>query len=561
MGVFFYEMFRPAWKQAVLDERAGPLAPFFEDTRPMELGKIVITRCDDHLKHTSLDYLASRSEAPFTLPSGLLLDDDIDEEEKEMKDLFLSDFVRHNETKRNGLATHNELMLMSLAKVHYVRRSRTRKWAELEPWIRTAPTADVVRLLMEARVRLGEAMSRHGHLVGGVPYETRTEKHKRRQENRMDRLCPTDHSLTEWQEKRRQQQEEDERETAKETAQRQLIKEALKLVKRKREKPADYDDEDAIPEGVPPLNPRAFPPAAPYPDVDELFEEAAFFLTCYWAFHEQELAATFGEHLEVVPSNAEVCHRLTNGAVGGEMGLVWSGNTATMYPIMATQFFAQAWSEQRWLQKHPVRDVAVSQRWLEAFAAFLIERLDTQMQDEHVKEFSSNCYEVVLPIGGRGLIKRCYGAQGGEARRQVYRAHSVSVVAEIDEMFDTEASLKLIGYDDTHPLGDAMAMMFVQTSCDSEAPESFSMVDRCMLATSELIQRGRVLEITKTPVITRLTNEWVVLHPKEGLWLRPSTNTFAAAWMVFLSLLKDEYDFEVGGTTLSYWEQKLSIQV
>ena len=307
----------------------------------------------------------------------------------------------------------------------------------------------------------------------------------------------------------------------------------------------DYEDEEPMPEGLSTLVRREFPRVEPYPDVGALMDEVSFFVTCYWVEGPPEGGV-----------DQSACYRLTNGAVGGELGELWSGSAASKYLIMATQFFAQAWTERRWLERFPVSEVVVPAEWTDGFGAFLVERLNTQMQEEHVKEFSSNCYETLLPIGARGLAMRLNGSRGGAARKLVYLTQSVSVVSEIDEMFDTEASLKLVGYDPAHPLQDAMSCMFVQVACDTES--DFSMVLRCTLPTADLIQRGKQLETCPTPLICRLCNQWLVAD--RGAWHRPSVNTFAAAWMVLLSLLKQHHDFQLDVMTdLSYWEQKLGV--
>lgn len=574
------------WKQAVIKAR-NPV--YYEDEEAYVIIDRLLSACDAHLGCTSLEYLASSSERPSlsNLPPNLTLDEtDIHlKDEKRLRELFLRDFVLHNQPQI-GL-TKNELLFLALAKAHYTLRARTFKWAEKEPRLRVDTPACVFGPLMDARTKLAETMSVHGHIVHGVPYETRQSKQRRRKECRMDRLCPTDHTLVEWQELRKAQEDEEAREANEEVERARRVQQALRLRKRRVEEeegqlyPSDEDDDyrdeaqhgdpdRIIGEGV------EWKPQAAFPNVDSAMDEVSFFLTCYYVAGVEALADEMGsvpeEELVLSEERKKERDLLTNGSQGGNLGDMWRHefnpsdprNYARSYLVMATQFFAQAWCEERWWATFPMRVVKVPVALQRGFAGYVAGRLDQSIQDSHLKEFHANCFEWLLPIGGRGLATRLTGVKGGQPRKRMYQMHGVSVVSEIDEMVDSEAGVRLVGYDPLHPLFDAQAMMWVQSTCYGQNASLFSMIARCTLPTDQLLRMGKALEekgVSRRPWIVRLCGVWLV-HDKDQGWVRPNKEGFASAWLVFLCLLKEKHRFQMDDLNdLSYWEAKLRVKL
>jgi hypothetical protein len=237
-------------------------------------------------------------------------------------------------------------------------------------------------------------------------------------------------------------------------------------------------------------------------------------------------------------------------------------DAALSYLLMCSSFFAQVWIEQKWRDRFPIRDVRVDTR---PFATYTADRVECELQENQVKEFGYNAYTLLLPIGGKGLARRTWGGRGGAPRTILNKMNGTSIIHEIDELFDTQASLKLIAYDDQHPLQDPLALMLVQMTCSGNS-STFSMVSRCTLASCDLMHMGAALEVGpahRRPLIVRLCNEWMVQDPQgTGSWVRPSVNKFSAAWLVFLSLLKQNHHFSLDTLTdLRYWEQVLGVSL
>jgi hypothetical protein len=562
---------RALWKSIVKKEREEKYSQFYEAEDAYAVMERLVSACDEHLSDTSLEYLASATERCI-LPEGLTRGG-LEKDTSALKTMFLESFPLHNLPRKDLKPTKNELQFMALARAHYVSCARGRgDWATREVKVRTAPAADSIRALLDARIRLGCAMSTHGHVIKGVPYETAEQRRARREEERMDRLCPLDHTINEWEELRQKQRMEEAKEVEEEQRKALLIREAVQVARhmKKRKAPADdlYEwdnedpDEEPIPKGDATLLASTFPPPAPYPDLEDLFDEVSFFLTTYWVEGNEEVAKFVELDKEIEPSPECVKARdaLTNSASGGDLGMCWADNCASSYLIMATAFFAASWTEYMWKAKFPVRDVQVPLPWMEGFASYIIDRLEIQLQDETCKMFSSASFEMLMPIGARSLVQRMLGARGGAARKLVYRLHSVAVVAECDELISTESAIRLIGYDESHPLFDALAATFVAMSCFGEHTD-FSMIDRCTVATSDLIQRGRAFDLKgplRRPLITRLCGEWLVHDCVTDQWIRPFPNKFSSSWMVLLSLLKESHRYSMDSMTdLSYWDAKL----
>jgi hypothetical protein len=565
-------MSRALWKVQAEIERSETFGLFYENEDAYVIVDRLVQTCDEHLARTSLEYLASASEQCI-LPPGLTIHPDtLKADVDALQQLFLRDFMTFNQPRKDLKPTKNELVFMALARAHYISNARAR-WAHHEPRLRIS---EAVRPLLDARIRLGCAMSVHGHLVKGLPYETVEQRRKRRQEERIDGLCPLDFTYGEWEEMKEKQRKEEAKDAEEDSRKSAVIREAAQIARHKKRKavreshdevgelyPSDEDD-DPIPKGDEySIRLSDFPPPSPFPSLESLWDEVSYFLTCYWVEGPESVARYIDAHKDVTPSPAMIQSRdrLTNSASGGDLGLLWSDNAATHYLIMATQFFAQAWTEHRWKSRFPIRDVEVPDDWQQGFTTYVVDRLEMQLQDENVKEFSSGVFELLMPIGGRGLFQRLQAARGGAARKLVYRMQSVAAVSEIEEMLSTEAAIKLIGYDDTHPLYDPLVLMLVQMSCYAENPD-FSMTERCMVQTSDLLQRGKALELRdsmRRPLIVRVCGEWMV-HDDE--WIRPFPQRFSSAWMTFLSLLKDKYNFQMDTINdLSYWEQKLGVTI
>jgi len=552
-----------SWKQELLRERTERLSEYYEDESAYQLMEDIVTACDAHLERTSLEHLASLTDSSSSthLPLGLTLDsDELDDKVERLRDLFLRDFVSQNVPRSDSRPNKNELQFMALSKAHYVLRSRTSMWAEKEPRMRLPEhETEVLREFMDARSRLAQAMSVHGHLVSGKPYENRRSRAQRRRENRMDFLCPSDLTLSEWHDARLRQEEEAAHEVEAERKQVELVNRAAAQMRRRKHHDSEEDEDDDDPvqhRELDELPRREWAKAASFPNVAALTDEIAFFLTTYFVEGVDALDAALATS-EISEERLKQRNRLTNGASKGGLGLVWKDDdhVGQSYLKMSSQFLAQVWTEQRWRRKFPTTDVVVAPAERTTFGVYVADRLEVQMQEEQIKEFSANAYELLLPIGGRGLARRELGTRGGAARKLVHRCHGKSVVEEIDELFDTEAATKLIGYDSGHPLHDALAMMLVQTSCYGAAASNFSMVERCTVASSELITRG--VKTDGTPLIVRAMGEWLI-HDG-GRWHRPMPeNSFATAWLVFLRLLKARHRFSVDAITeLSYWQELL----
>jgi hypothetical protein len=542
---------RLIWKQVAQKHTQGELAPYFEDEEAYSIMTRVSDACDAHLLKTSLEYLANRGEfklfpVDLTLVPSAQLSADCDR----LKTLFLRDFLKHNENRKDSAPTKNELVFLVLAEAHYTITARSIRRAEQESNLRVEPTADSLRLLLNARIRLGEWMSVHGHVVSGKPYETRQQRAQRRRDNRLSKLCPSDYTIVEWQAMRMRQEAEDNLERRKEEMEKQLIDERSA---KKRVAAGSVE-----PRSSPLLDQRRWRPAAKYPDVEEAMADVSYFLTCYYNDGPDVLREELEHNDDVVASNLDRRDALTNSSRGGALGLLWNDDprlVASAYLIAATQFFAQAWSEEYWRNRFPVvNDVDVDTA---SFARYVIGRMDSQeLQEEHMKEFTTNCYEQLMPIGARGLSQRMVGTRSGDTRRLLYTMHGVSVVSEVDEMFDTESARRLVAYDETHPLFDALSLMLVQFTCYAETQNDFSMISQCTIPTSQIIRQGKALDDTseiRRPWIVKICGEWMV-HDR-GEWWRPTINRFGAAWLVFLALLKQRYQFNMDVVTnLGYWE-------
>jgi hypothetical protein len=540
-------MRRAVWRQALARDNEARFAAFYEDTEPYDLMESVVDACNEHLATTSLEHLASASEDDAAVPPAefLLMRDsaEVRRAQQRLLQLFLRDFHKHNDARHDLLPTRNELAFMALMLHHYCTAGRRPHWASGEPALRYGPPEEAFRDLLDSRCRLAQAMCRHGHAIRGAPYETRAAKAERRRENRMDMLCPTSYTLVEWHELRKRQQDED---AAEALADQAMAMRVRRFAERRR---LGAGDDDA-------LELPTWRRPAPPPDVAALQDEVSFFVACYYCTVGLDGLAPLVAGMagvDVSPRMAQARRAMTNAAEGTAMGLLWSVDPATapaLYLQMACQFFAQLWAEQAQRARLPVvladDDYAAASR---ALLAYVADRMDTEVQEGQVKELSYNAYSLLLPVGAKGLAKRVWGGVGSSMRAVLNKMCGGAVIHELDEMFDTQAAMQLIGYDAHHPLHDALCMTIIQSGCFCH-DNDFSMVSRCMA--SSVDQLDKMAE-RKAPVIARLCGEWLVMS--KGSWHRPATNSFCAAWLLFLRVLKRQHGFAMDTmSNLGYWE-------
>ena len=557
----------PVWKQLLKKDDQSRFAQFHESTEAYELMEVLVAACDAHLAATSLEFLASGCEdVSSALPAAATLvmapAPELQEAHRRLTELFLAEFQAFNEHRLDNRPNRNELCFLVLMQYHYCVRGRQPHWAVNEPALRFAPPEQTYRDLLDSRCRLAEAMCRHGHLVSGQPYETRRSRAQRRRETRMDMVCPTEYSLVEWHEMRKRQQDEDAAEELADRGAEELVRQAAE--RRRRQRPDHDDDAELVPigddDGDGPVDPgdaqtRSWPAPAPYPgDEPALADEVSFFATCYYSTVGGVDAPS--ADVDAAPDMQQVRSRLTNAATGTGTGLLWDpAQASTLYLPMATQLFAQLWTERRWRHAHPTVEVDVDTA---PFLAFVADRMETEIQDGQVKELSFNIYSLLLPIGAKGLAKRVWGGAGSSMRTLLNRMSGSAIIHEIDELFDTQAAIKLIGYDAAHPLQDALCMVVAQMGCWLH-DNDFSMVSRCTVPADQVM--GQQHKARLSPVIVKLCGEWVVLS--KGQWHKPrEPNTFAAAWLVYLTVLKRDHKFSVDTVSnLSYWEQVLGCRL
>ena len=556
---------RALWKQVLLKERQTKHAHLFEPEEAYDVMRRVVDICDNHLCETSLEYLAATTERMDIPPNLTLggLHDDL----RSLKGMFLQNFGDFNQPRKDLLPTKNELILFAMAMGHYCTKARS-KFGWKEPRLRMQPAEDTVRDLLDARIRLGAAMCTHKHMIRGLPYETAEQRRKRRDDERLDKQCPSDYTIVEWEDMREKQRFEEEKEAAESARREALIRQAVEAIRGKKRKAEWDDDSDSSDEEmvVDEVNRQVFPDPDPYPETGDLWDEVSYFLACYWVEGGDDLKKYFDEHKDVEPSqeSVKIRDRLTNSAKGGELGGLWSGNAATNYLLMASSFFSQVWTEEYWRDKYPMTKVSIPVSWQEAFTTFICRRLELQQQDDHIKSFTATAYENLMCIGGRALMIRTSGARGVRPMKMVYKMNSVFTASEINEMIDTEAGIRLIGYDPLHPLYDALTQMQVDVACMGEDAD-FDMASRCMVQTSDLVLRGKAFDIQnplRRPLITKICGQWMVHHPLTMEWVVPYPNNFRSGWMTFLSLLKEGYNMQLDDVTdLSYWEKRLNIEI
>lgn len=571
---------RALWKQRLEQDNLTRFAPYYEDTEAHDLMAQLSEACHDHLVLTSLEHLASASES-LELPEDLLMahDDGLHQAFLRLKQLFVRDFHTNNVTYHTTQLNNNELIFLVLMKYLYCYRCRKPEWAAKEPPLRYAPPRDSCLDLLDAKFRLAETMCVHGHLVHGVPYETRRARAQRRRDNRMDQLAPTTMSIVEWQRRRQEQEYEDILEATADARKAEIVRQAAEVVQKRHRRqredeeyledmyPVEDEDVDDPTEHIDLMPPEArtdWSAPAPFPDVRAVEEEVAFYMTCYYStVLTAKLNAIVAQHgyveLEPSPERQEAQLKLTNGAKGTTAGQLWStGRMAIQdFLLMACQFFAQVWTEEMWRTKFPTETIAVSTR---PFMAYVAESMSLELQETHVKEIGYATYSLLLPIGSKGLAKRVWGGTGSSMRAVVNKMVGSSVIHEIDEMFDTPAAMQLIGYDPHHPLQDSFSIAMAQKGCFS-GDNDFSMVTRCIVGPDELMSKQSRFE-GRNPVIVKLCGEWLVYD--NGMFYKPTakqdgmSNTFPAVWMTFLKVLKNNHKFAMDAVSnLSFWETLL----
>lgn len=626
-----------AWKSAIAKAQA-PFAHLLpsksEDPHPLILSTFELAY--EHLRESDLEYLCNEADAPhldslFLDPEQLLVQGLLREQLiKNVDDLtrmYIRDFSQFNVHRAMNQWTVNELCFVTLALANYVIKGRCALICGVLAWrkeirTRTLPAKDVLQDLMNARTRLAYAMSRHHHLVSGVPFLTAGKLKERNEKTRTDVLNPADFKPVEWEQKVKESETNKREEEQRKAFLSKVVLEGKERAKRSRAR-LDRDELPETEEEIAlrflgrmtlaehgdnePYEPDPFwshnPPgryvrpgrqqqargdepgrgAKAYPtktECDMLMDEVSYFIAIYYQ-RPAALRLLFQEFTEVhaatpltlSPDAVKLRNTLTNSTPEESAhGELWKTDIET-YPLryvtFASQFFAQVYAERYWSARFPCQDVNVAQVHVDAIDDFVASRLVLGVQEGVIEETRHHTFDEMLPIGSWNMMSRIRPGVGSNRRDTFFQYNGPNATDEIYEQINTAEALQAVGFNTSHPLYDYVVMAMIQNASYMDDGQA-GVLQRCIIDVNQLVRRGKDLDTTqlmgekRKPLIVRILGEWRV-HD-QGVWHRPLTegvvsSRFAAVWILYLSLLKLHHGFSLeDGLSLAWMEELLYVQ-